>query len=137
MAFATVAYWLAAFLTIYGLVALWISYKSPKKAGFFSPRGIGFMFALLYFGLAHFSILTGLSYGVELNNEAPCENIIDYENVTGNVTTYTYVDSCANRSTPQAVQFLLVSYYWLLFIDLAAMFLGFGFFTIWRAFAKW
>lgn len=63
----------------------------------------------VYLALAHFAVLSAVSYGVELTNLAPCENVVVNSTTADNVTyTYSYADSCANRTTPLSAERLYV-----------------------------
>lgn len=90
-------------------------------------RTLLLLFSLSFFVLTVFGVMVGLAFGVEYSDQSPCENVINSTNTSGNVTTYTYVDSCASSSPPVSVERLYVAYSYLVYLmfivaSLAVMF---------------
>lgn len=120
MGFESSAYFLAVFLigtaALLMLIAFRLERTSSKKSGVFSFHNALVVFAVAYAIIGLFSVLVGLGYAVENTNLAPCENVISYENATvENYVYYTYVDSCASRTTPQSIEMIYVAYSYLLY----------------------
>lgn len=105
MTFVTAAFTLAGFCFLFGLIAAWAGYKSGGVS-----RSLLTTFAVAFLFLSLFSVLVGTGFAVELTNEADCENVINSTIVSGNVTSYTYVDSCSGSSTPESIERLYQAY---------------------------
>lgn len=75
MGFVTVSLALALFLTVYGFLFLWLSQKLGDSDAIRSGKLI-FLFAFLYFALAHFGVLNAVGLSLEEDYTAPCEVVL-------------------------------------------------------------
>lgn len=167
MSFSTSAFFLACFLFFVASVLIFVSFRIRNpKGGFFNINGLLIVFAAGYLVLSLYSSLVGFAYVVENNNLAPCENLLDSEimyykygdNFTGyhwdydtgsaptvkgdayvfhEVHNYTYVDSCATRTTPASVERLYVAYAYLLYATILISALGLIFAGFKTIVTKW
>lgn len=137
MSFVVSAFTLAAFCFVFGFLAAWAGYRSNGIA-----RALLLVFSVSYVFLSLFSVLVGVGFSIELTNQAPCENLLNntitnYHNSTHGShshanhtdTYYYYVDSCADRTTPESVERLYQAYAYILLAVLlvsafAVMFVG-------------
>jgi len=122
--FVTAAFTLAAFCFLYGVISAWAGYKSGGIS-----RTLLFTYAAAFLSLSLFSVLVGTGFAVELTTQADCENVINSTTVSGNTTSYTYVDTCAATTTPESIERLYQAYAYLLLAVIlvsvfAVMFLG-------------
>lgn len=123
---------LVLFLFVFGGLFLWMA-KNENMAQGPNDKQIGkvmkfqtimVLFAFFYFALAHFTMYGVLGLSVEYDNNAPCDNVLRNTTTVGNLTTYTYVDSCASLVTPPIQETYFTLFTWLLYIDLFAIALG-------------
>lgn len=118
MTFVTAAFTLAAFCFLFGVLGAWAGYRSDGIS-----RTLLITYAVAFLSLSLFGVLVGTGFAVELTNQAECENVINSTTVSGNVTSYTYVDSCASSTTPQSIERLYQAYaYVLLTVILLSVF---------------
>ncbi len=137
------AYVLAAFLTFYGFVFLWIAKDippSPKRGAAAVVQGrVAFtLFAMLYLALAHFTVYVGLDYNIEFGNASPCEELVANSTFEGstNITVYSYFNNCEALSVPGGTTSLFTIFSWILWIDILAMVLG-GMMLFFRMISRW
>lgn len=124
MSFVTAAFTLAAFCFLFGFLSAYVGYRSSGVS-----RTLLFTYAAAFLFLSLFSVLVGVGFAVELTNQAACENVINSTTVNGNVTSYTYVDSCAGSAVPSSIERLYQAYAYILLAVIlvsvfAVMFLG-------------
>lgn len=119
MAFSALAYAVALFVTVYGVIFLWLSYNEQMG----SVKTFLTVLGSSYIVLAHFAVLVALGNGLAYTNQAPCENVVNSStyNDGANTTAYTYVDSCTGRSVPESSDILVSSF---IYIFGAALIIG-------------
>lgn len=144
MDFIASGYVLAGFLTLYGIVFLWLSQQEAPNADLGGKKKIlnlsramyifGFFYLLLAFG----NVFVATGNTLFLTNQAPCENLVHNStyNYTSNVTTYQYYDSCENREVPKTNERLYVVLGWVMGLNLIAVIAGF-FVLIVRWLMRW
>lgn len=68
--------------------------------------------------LSIFTLITGLTYTTEYNNNPPCENLVNSTTIDAstNITAYTYVSSCFSRPAFELGNYLLIILVWSGFI---------------------
>lgn len=133
------AYVLALFLTVYGVFFLYTSrtIKTDAAAKLLSVQTFLFMFGILYFALAHFSVYSALVYDTQYALVPQCEYLPGNSTTAGSLTTYAFYNTCANDTYPEGQHALLTSYTWILYMNLVALMLGSFFLIVARAYKKW
>lgn len=127
--FTSTAYMFAAFLTLYGVMFLYIASKtadnSNDKQSVWHWRSVFFIFGFAYLALAHWTFLIGLGNTLYLTNLAPCQQLLSNStDVNSTFTVYTFVDSCATREVPKANERLYVIFTYTIFLEAWMVFLG-------------
>lgn len=145
MTFETGVYILSGFLFLFGVVFLYAASQTPppKKNTLtrinhvINTRHMLALFGLIYLGLSHFGVYAGLGYGIEYTNLAPCENVIvNSTDVNATTSIYSYADSCASRTTPEATQNLFVIMTWMIVVLFLAVMVA-AFVWWWRKWSQW
>lgn len=124
MSFVTPVFVLAGFCFVFGLLSLMFGYKETALT-----KTLLVIFGVCFLFLSIFSVMVGVGFSIEYTNQSPCENVISSTNVTGNLTEYTYTDSCSARATPESIERLYQAYSYIVYAIalvsvLALMFLG-------------
>lgn len=139
-AYQTSIWVLCAFFTLFGVILLTMSRNvgRPEDTSFLKARIFLFLFALLYFSLAHYAAYSAIVYSVEYGTQPACTNLINTTstNLSTNLTSYTYVSSCS--TTPPAAQNAFqVGLGYVLWIELVILLLGSLYLIIDRAARRW
>lgn len=132
MTFVTAAFTLGAFCFLFGVLAAWAGNRSGGIS-----RPLLFTYAAAFLFLSAFSVLVGVGFSIELTNIAPCENVIQSTNVSGNITTYTYADSCAASSVPTSIERLYQAYAYILLAVILVSVLALMIFGLRAVVFKW
>ena len=130
---------LSIFLTLYGILLLWLSQRVSKDESIISISKVFVVFGLFYIALAHFGMASTMLYGVTQTNLAPCEWLVNQSVTSGTTTTttnYTYYDGCSSRTIPESINVSYKLYMWLIYIDLLAIVLG-GLYLLFRWMGRW
>lgn len=136
--FEVSAYVFAAFLFAYGLVFLHLSKTTGGgEAKFLSIPTFLFMFAILYFGLSHFSMYAAMVYDSEYSLTPACEYVPSNSTTTGLVTTYAFVNTCEGDTYPEGQVALIQGFSWVLYLDLAVLMIGSFFLIMSRVIKRW
>lgn len=141
-AFTGVAFGVASFFLLFCFLFLWVGFRLPRSQGkdmFLSARVGLFFFAALFFMMSFFSVYISLAYGVSLTNRAPCENVVNQSayNLSSEVTTYTYTDSCLTREAPTSVSSLYSVFGWVTYALMFTLFVGLFIVGFRRLFFRW
>lgn len=139
MDFVASGYVVAAFLLVLGLAHLWVA-SQPLLAGkeesakrnwlrkALSVRAFILLFGIFYIVLSFLFVFISLGNSLFLTYDAPCENLLQNQTVSGNLTVYKYADSCATLQPPNTVQrlYTILGWTWALQLILLsiAMFVG-------------
>ena len=127
MVFATIAFVLAAFLTLYGIIFFTLGNKATGKLfGIMPMKALFFIFGFLYVAIAHFSIVSAVAYGVDVSELSPCENVVSNSTVVSTtVVAYEYHDSCRDREAPKSTERLYKVLLTIMYIEALALLIGF------------
>ena len=140
MTFETGVYTLTGFLLLLAILFYLVAYTLPtEKKGFIKVKGFFIILSVTYLVLAMISLFVGVSYSVELSNQAPCENLLMNETFDGstNITVYDYTDSCASRATPEAVGRLAAAYAYVMYASFILLVFGIMFLAMKKVLFEW
>lgn len=140
MTFETSTWVFTAFITLYGILFLYLGFKAnpSEKLMIFNVRTVFFLFGLGYIFIAHFGLLMSYAYSIEYTNLAPCENIVvNSTAITASITEYGYDDSCAGRTVPESQNSLLTFWSWLMWGEVFAIAGGCMLLFFRMVFRKW
>ena len=102
----------AIFTIVFGVIAFLCLAAGSTLPKLGWPRivtGIGYFHLLLaILSLVSIVVFSHDSYAV-----ASCENVVNTSSVSGNVTTFTYMSSCAGQSQPLFFKLMTASFLWI------------------------
>lgn len=131
--------WLLSFFSmLFGMLFLFVSRKtSPKEEeGGMNVRLFLFLFSLIFFAFAQYSIYAAIVYNIDLGGFPECENLLNTSTTIAATTTYTYMNSCTGTPPPAQVSFLQ-AYGWVLWIEAIVLLIGSFFIIIARIARRW
>lgn len=121
------AYAMSLFLTVYGFLFIYLSTQEPPASNknWFTGKVLFAGLALVYLGVAHFTVYMALNYNIEYGNQPACENVVNTSNyLSSTVTQYTWINTCDGRDVPAATTTLFTAYSWILWMNLMLLMLG-------------
>lgn len=135
MDFVASGYVVAAFLLVLGVAHLWAA-SQPLLAGrepsqqkswlrkVMSIKATIILYGVFYAVLAFLFVFTSLGNSLFLTYQAPCEQLLANQTVSGNTTIFSYADSCSTMEPPVTVERLYVILGWAWGIQLILLSLG-------------